>query len=181
QKNTRNTWLKEQWCIPKPRAACVARMEDVCDLYQESDAPMPPRVCVDERPCQLLGEGRAPLPMAVGHPARVDDAYTRHGTCHLFIMVEPFQDWRHLHVTLRRTTREFAHGMAELVDVHCPAAEKIRVVLDNLSTHTPAALYDVFPPAEARRRCGAEQHRTTAAVARRTHAVMSSSTAPPFK
>jgi hypothetical protein len=137
--------LKEQWCIPKPSAEFVARMEDVLDLYER------PRVCVDERPCQLLGEGRAPLPMVMGHPARVDYAYTRHGTCNLFSMVEPFQGWRHLHVTLRRTKREFAHYMAELVDVHVIAAEKIRVVLDHLRPHTPAALYDVFPPAEARR------------------------------
>jgi hypothetical protein len=82
---------------------------------------------------------------------RFDDAYTRYGTCNLFMMAEPFQGGRHLTVTSRRTMQEFAHCMAELVDVHFPEAEKIRVVLDNLSTHTPAALYDVFPPAHARR------------------------------
>jgi hypothetical protein len=66
-------------------------------------------------------------------------------------MVEPFQGWRHLNVTRPRTKLEFAQCMAELVDVHFPEAEYIRVVLDNLSTHTPAALYEVFPPADARR------------------------------
>jgi hypothetical protein len=76
---------------------------------------------------------------------------TRHGICHRFIMAEPFQGWRHLTVTPHRTTREFAQCMAALVEVHFPEAEKIRVVLDNLSTHTPAALYEVFPAAEARR------------------------------
>jgi hypothetical protein len=126
-------------------------MEDLLDLYEEPDDPQRPRVCCDERPCQLLGDGREPWPMAPGAPARVDYEYTRHGTCNLFIMVEPFHGWRHLTVTTRRTKQEFAHCMAELVDVHFPAAEKIRVVLDNLSTHTPAALYEAFPPAKARR------------------------------
>jgi hypothetical protein len=126
-------------------------MEDLLDLYEEPDDPKRPRVCFDERPCQLLGDGRAPLPMVAGHPERVDYEYTRHGTCNLFLMVEPFQGWRHLIVTQRRTKREFAHCMAELVDVHFPEAEKTRVVLDNLSTHTAAALYEVFPPTEARR------------------------------
>jgi hypothetical protein len=105
----------------------------------------------DERPCQLLADSREPLPMAPGSPMRFDYEYTRHGTCNLCIMAEPFQGWRHLTVTPRRTKQEFAQCMAELVDVHFPEAEKIRVVLDNLSTHTPAALYEVFPPADARR------------------------------
>ena len=126
-------------------------MEDLLDLYEEPDDPMHPRVCFDERPCQLLGDSREPLPMVPGHPRRVDYAYTRHGTCNLFMRAEPCQGWRHLTVTLRRTKQEFAHGMAELVDVHFPKAEKIRVVVDNLSTQTPVALYEVFPPADARR------------------------------
>ncbi len=126
-------------------------MEDLLDLYEEPDDPKRPRICFDERPCQLLADGREPLPMVPGHPARFDYEYTRPGTCNLFIMAEPFQGWRHLTVTPHRTKREFAQCMAELVDVHFPEAEKIRVVLDNLSTHTPAALYEVFPAAEARR------------------------------
>jgi hypothetical protein len=126
-------------------------MEDLLDLYEEPDDPTRPRVCFDERPCQLLADSRVALPLVPGAPARVDYEYTRHGTCNLFIMVEPFQGWRHLSATPRRTKREFAYCMAELVDVHFAEAEKIRVVLDNLSTHTPAALYEVFPPAEARR------------------------------
>ncbi len=126
-------------------------MEALLDLYEEPDDPTRPRVCFDERPCQLLGGCREPLPMVPGHPARFDYEYSRHGTCNLFMMVEPFQGWRQVTVTPRRTKREFAHCMRELVEVHFPEAEKIRVVLDNLSTHTPGALYEVFAPAEARR------------------------------
>jgi hypothetical protein len=126
-------------------------MEDRLDLYEASDDPKRPRVCVDARPCQLLGDGHAPLPMVAGHPARVDDEYIRHDPGHLCLMVEPFQGWRPLRVPPRRTKRECAYGMAALVDVHLPEAEKTRVVVDNLSTHTPAALYAVFPPTAARR------------------------------
>jgi hypothetical protein len=126
-------------------------MEDLLDLYEEPDDPTRPRVCFDERPCQLLADSRALLAMAPGHPLRCDDEYTRHSTCNLFMIAEPFQGWRHVTVTTQRTRREFAQCMAELVNGHFPAAEKIRVVLANLSTHTPGALYEVFPPAEARR------------------------------
>jgi hypothetical protein len=115
-------------------------MEDLLDLYEEPEDPERPRVCFDERPCQWLGESREPLPMVPGHPLRVDYEYTRHGTCNLCIMAEPFQGWRHLTVTPGRTKQEFAQGMAALVDVHFPEAEKIRVVLDNLSPPTGGAL-----------------------------------------
>jgi transposase len=151
KKNTRKPWLTEPWCIPKPSAEFVARMEDLLDLYEEPDDPQRPRVCFDERPCQLLADSREPRPMAPRYPMCCDYAYIRHGPCHLFIMAEPVQRWRHLRMTPPRTTQEFAQCMAELVDVHFPQAEKIRVVLDNLSTHTPAALYAVFPPAEVGR------------------------------
>jgi DDE superfamily endonuclease len=121
------------------------------DLYEAPADPTRPRVCVDERPCQVLGDGREPRPMVPEHPARVNDEDSRHGTCHLLMMVEPCQGWRQVTVTPRRTKREFAHGMRELVEVHCPEAEKIRVVLDHLSPHTPEALDEVLAPAEARR------------------------------
>jgi hypothetical protein len=126
-------------------------MEDLRDLDAEPDEPQRPRVCFDERPCQWLGASREPWPRLPAHPTRFDDAYTRHGTCHVFVRAEPFQGWRHLSVPPRRTTQECAQGMAELVDVHLPKAAQSRVVLDHLSTQTPAALYEVLPPADAGR------------------------------
>jgi hypothetical protein len=143
--------LKEHWCIPAASAEFVARREDLRDWYEDPDAPLRPRVGFDERPCQWLADRREPLPMIPEPPARFDDEDTRHGTCHLFSMVEPVRGWRQITVTPRRTKREFAYCMQERVAVHFPKAEQIRVVLDNLSTHTPGALYDVFPPADARR------------------------------
>jgi transposase len=129
----------------------VWRMEDVLDLYAEPYDPRRPVVCFDAQSYQLIAEVRVPLPAAPGRPERVDDEYRRQGTANLFLTFEPLAGWRHVEVTERRTSAEFAQQMPALVDVHYPDAERIAVVLDNLSTHSPAALYQAFPPAEARR------------------------------
>jgi hypothetical protein len=126
-------------------------MEDVLDLYAEPHDPRYPVVCFDEKLYQLVSEVREPLPVGPGQPARYDYEYRREGTCNLFMCFEPLQGWRHVQVTDRRTAQDFACCMRELVDVHFPQATVLRVVLDNLNTHTPAALYATFPPGEARR------------------------------
>ena len=108
-------------------------------------------VCFDELPVQLLANTRAPQPMAPDRAARVDYEYRRQGTANLFVCFEPLAGWRHVEVTARRTNKDFAEQMRALVDEHYPAAPVIAVVLDNLSTHSPAALYQAFAPAEARR------------------------------
>jgi hypothetical protein len=126
-------------------------MEDVLDLYAEPYDAQRPQVCLDERPCQLLEERVAPLPLAPGQPRRVDYAYERAGTCNLFMLFEPLGGWRNVKVTERRTKVDFAHCLKDLVDVHFPQAQVIRVVLDNLNTHTLGALYEAFPAEEARR------------------------------
>jgi DDE superfamily endonuclease len=124
-------------------------MEDVLDLCAEPYDPLYPLVCFDESPYQLVSEVRQPLPVAPGQPMRYDYEYRREGTCNLFMCFEPLQGWRHIQVTPRRTARDFAHCMRDPVDIHFPQATVISVVLDNLNTHTPAALYATFPPAEA--------------------------------
>ena len=126
-------------------------MEDILDLYAESYDPARPLICFDEFPYQLVAEKRLPLPLQPGKPARYDYEYRRMGTCNLFMFFQPLAGWRHVEVTKQRTKRDFAHCMKSLVDIHFPQAQVIRVVLDNLNTHTPAALYEVFEPAEARR------------------------------
>jgi transposase len=126
-------------------------MEDVLDLYAEPYNPDRPVVCFDELPYQLLDHVLAAQACAPGRPAREDDEYQREGTCNLFMSFQPLQGWRQVDVTAQRTSRDFAHQMQALVDVHFPDAERICVVLDNLNTHTPAALYQTFAPAEARR------------------------------
>ena len=137
--------------IPTVGAEFVCRMEDVLDLYAEPLDPARPVVCFDETSKQLVAETRAPLPMEPGKPERVDYEYERNGTANLFLVTQPLGAWRHVDVTDRRTKHDFARQMRDLVDRHFPDATTIRVVLDNLNTHTPAALYEAFPPAEARR------------------------------
>ena len=132
-------------------AGYVAAMEDVLDLYAEPADPTRPVVCFDERPVQLVAETRAPLPPEPGRPARHDYEYRRNGTCNVFAVLEPHTGWRHVEVTARRTAADFAEQMRALVDEDFPEATVVRVVLDNLNTHSAASLYAAFPPAEARR------------------------------
>jgi hypothetical protein len=138
-------------------------MEDVLDLYAEPYDPQRPQVCFDERPVQLLGEVYKPLPAQPGQVRRYDYEYERNGTANLFVLCQPLAGWRTVKATTQRKKIDFAVCMQELVDVHFPDAEVIRVVLDNLNTHTPAALYETFAPAEARRiLCKLEFHYTPA-------------------
>jgi len=139
------------WCIPKVDGEFVARMEDVLDLYGEAPDPLRPVICFDESPTQLIGEVRTPIPPAPGRPERYDNEYKRNGTANLFVFVDAHRSWRKVKVTDRRTNADFAACMRDLVDLHYPQADKIRVVLDNLSTHTAAALYQSLPAPEARR------------------------------
>ena len=113
--------------------------------------PRYPQVCFDERPVQLLGDVLAPLPLRPGQVRRYDHEYVRQGTANLFVMCQPLTGWREVKATQHRKKIDFAICMRELVDLHFPDAERIRVVLDNLNIHTPAALYEAFAPDEARR------------------------------
>ena len=144
-------WQKDMWCVPKIDGDYVARMEDVLDLYAEAPDPKRPVICFDESPTQLIGEARQPISATPGRPRRIDYEYRRNGTLNLFVFLDAHRPWRRVKVTERRTAADFALCMRELVDLHFPEAERIRVVLDNLSTHTPGGLYAVFPASEARR------------------------------
>jgi transposase len=144
-------WQKKMWCIPKVDADFVAHMEDVLDLYEEPPDASRPVVCIDETLKQLVADVKAPLPPRPDSVEKYDYHYRRNGTANLFVFVDRHRKWRHVKVTERKTNHDFAECMRDLVDVHYPSAQLIRVVLDNLSTHKPAALYDAFPPEEARR------------------------------
>lgn len=126
-------------------------MEDVLDIYARPYDPQWPQVCFDEHMVQLIAEKRLPLPAQAGRPERFDYEYRRNGTCNLFLFFQPLTGWREVRITDQRTKMDFAHCMKYLVEVLFPDAEKIVVVLDNLNTHTPAALYEAFEPAEAKR------------------------------
>jgi len=126
-------------------------MADVVDGSTRPYAPKRPQVCLDETSRQLLGEVAPPRPVAPGVPAREDDEDTREGVCTLVVVSEPLAGRRHGTVSDRRTRRDYAHVITDLVEVHAPEAEVLVLVQDNLTTPTPASLYEAFPPAEAKR------------------------------
>lgn len=132
-------------------AEFVYRMEDVLDIYHLSYDPNYPYVCFDESNKQLVAEKNIPVEAAPGQVARYDYAYQRNGVRNLFLFFSPLVSWRHVKVTEQRTHQEWADCMKDLVDEHFPQATRIRVIQDNLNTHNPAFLYEVFEPAEAKR------------------------------
>ena len=143
------------WCIPpKGSAEFVACMEDVLDVYHRPHDLLRPVVCMDETFKQLVGEVRAPLPLAPGRVERYDSVYVRHGVASLFLAFEPLAGWRNVAVTDTRTRGDWAHFIRELVDGRYRAAERVVLVMDQLNTHGVASLYEAFPPAEARRLAG---------------------------
>lgn len=144
-------WQEKMWCIPTVDAEYVYRMENILDLYASRADPLRPVVCFDESPVQLLLEKHKSIQTAPGRVQRVDYEYKRGGTANLFVFLDAHKPWRHVKVGTQRTAADFALCMKDLVDQHYPNAEKIRVVLDNLSTHKLSSLYKVFPAPEARR------------------------------
>jgi len=139
--------LKRQWCIPAQYSGeFVARMEDVLEVYALPYDEEVPVVCMDEQPCQLLGESLQPIPMKPGRPRKEDYEYVRQGTCSIFIFTEPLAAWRHVHASARRTKKDWALQIQELLEVYYPQAKRIRLVMDNLNTHAISSLYETFPP-----------------------------------
>lgn len=126
-------------------------MEDVLAVYHLPYDPDYPVVCMDESCKQLIGEVHEPIPCAPGRPTRVDDEYVRHGVAEIFMEVEPLAGKRHVAVTERRTKKDWAIQVQQMLDVRYPTAITVRLILDNLNTHSIASLYDAFPPEEARR------------------------------
>ena len=140
------------WCIPPDNdAEFVCAMEHVLAVYKRPLDASRPVVCFDEKSKQLVGGIAKTIPAAPGHVEGHDYEYIRNGTANLFMFVDPLHGWRHISVTSRRTKLDFAQQMKELVDVHCPHAEKITLVMDNLNTHRMSCLYEAFVPEVARR------------------------------
>lgn len=144
--------MKKCWCIPPDsNAAFVANMEDILDVYHRPYDASCPVICMDEKPYQLLGESREPVPMKLGNVRLEDSEYIRNGTCSIFIFTEPLTGWRSVAVLERRTKKDWAAQVAELLEVHYPDAPKVCLVMDNLNTHNISSLYEAFPASKARR------------------------------
>jgi hypothetical protein len=125
-------------------------MEDVLDVCHLPYNILCPVICADEKPYQLLGERREPIPMKPGSKRKVDNEYERMGTCSIFVMCEPLTGWTYTHARKQRTAEDWAYEIRDLLTVHFPNAPRIKLILDNLNTHVIASLYKVFPPKEAR-------------------------------
>ena len=125
-------------------------MEDILAVYARPYNPKFPVVCMDESSVQLIGEVHDPIPAAPGHPVLVDDEYVRNGVASIFMEVEPLGGKRKVKITERRTRIDWAHFIKEMLEERYPEAEKVVLVMDNLNTHSPASLYQAFPPEEAR-------------------------------
>jgi len=145
-------WLEKSWCIPpEADAEFVARMEDLLELYQLPYDRRFPVVGMDEMPKQLIAETRIPLPVREGHPRLYDYEYERKGVCNLFLFVEPLRGWRKVFVRDRRTKVDWAECVRVVLEEIYPKATCVRLVQDNLNTHTIGSLYEAFAPEEARR------------------------------
>ena len=126
-------------------------MEDVLEVYHLKYDPAYPVVCMDESSKQLIGEVRDPIPCKPGHPVRIDDEYIRNGVVEIFIEIEPLGGKRHVAITEHRTRKDWAMQIKGMLDERYPDATKVRLVMDNLNTHSIASLYETFEPQEARR------------------------------
>jgi hypothetical protein len=124
-------------------------MEDVLDVYARPRDPEIPVVCMDEKPYQLLGHAREPIPAAPGGDAKIDSEYVRCGTCSIFVWIEPLAGRRRVAARSQRTRIDFAHEVDRLLSVEYPDARKVVLVMDNLNTHTTGSLYEAFEPAKA--------------------------------
>lgn len=142
------------WCIQTIDAEYRKRMYDVLDLYEEEYDPESPLICFDEKPKQLLGDNRMPIPMKPGSSEKYDYEYVRNGTANVFMAVEFKAGKRVTQVTKRRTMVDFAQFMKILVDEEYPDVKNIRVVMDNLNTHKEKSFYEAFSEGEAKRILG---------------------------
>ena len=149
--NQLKPWQQKMWCVGQMDAAYIAQMEHILDVYAEPSCPERPLVNVDEAGKQLVGAVQAGTSMAPGQVSKLDYEYARKGEANIYLCFDRHRGWRHAKVTQTKKATDFAELMRELVDVHYPAAECVRVVLDNLNTHQPASLYRAFPAPEARR------------------------------
>jgi hypothetical protein len=141
----------EYWVIP-PEAdgEFTAAMEDVLDVYAQPYDPVCPVLCMDEQPVQLLKETRTPIPATRKHPRRVDYEYERAGTANIFMFAEPLAGWRDVAVRERKTKLDWAEEVARLLEGRYAPCPKVRLICDNLNTHTRGAFYERFPPERAR-------------------------------
>jgi hypothetical protein len=142
-------WLNEQWCIGQITGAFLWNMEDILYQYALPYDPLRPLICFDERPCFLIEDVGSILPMSPGKAKRYHYEYAKHGSCCVLLAFEPHTGFRYVEVRQRRTAVDYAQFMQNLLQQHYAHVEYIRLVQDNLNTHTPGSFYEVLVPEEA--------------------------------
>ena len=140
--------MKKTWCIAKFDAQCLARMEALLALYAAPYDPQRPVICYDERPCFLIGETVAALPMTTGKVVKEHYAYEKNGSCTLLAALEPLTGQRLGLVRAQRTKKEYTE-FCQALAAAWPEAQKIHLVQDNLNTHNASSFYEHLPAAEA--------------------------------
>jgi len=139
------------WCIKAGEdAAFVCQMESVLSAYKRPFDPKRPLVCMDETTKQCTREIRQPIPASVNHPQRYDGEYLRNGVGHLLLFYAPLENWRHVHVADNHKGVQWAECVRHLLEEVYPDADKVVLVMDNLSTHAGSSLYQAFAPAHAK-------------------------------
>ena len=134
---------------PEQNGSFVANMEMVLDVYKRPYDPRHPVVCMDESPKQLIAETKTPVAVLPGKPARHDYEYKRCGVCNIFMACEPLAGKRMVSITERKTKKDWSLFLDEIAESY-QMAEEITLVMDNLNTHTPGALYETFSPEKAK-------------------------------
>ena len=124
-------------------------MEDVLYQYQLPYDPDHPLLCFDECPCFLIGDVGSILPMSPGKAKRYHYEYEKNGSCCVFLAFEPHTGFRYVEVRPRRTAVDYAQFMQNLLAKHYAQVSSIRLVQDNLNTHTPGSFYQVLPASAA--------------------------------
>jgi len=142
-------WLSEQWCIGEITGDYLWHMEDILHQYHLPYDPRHPLICFDERPCFLIAAVGGILPLSPGQAKRYHSEYQKNGSCCVFLAFEPHTGFRSVEVRERGTAQDYAAFMQTLLARHDPEVESIRLVQDNLNTHTPGSFYEVLAPAEA--------------------------------
>ena len=151
KENELKPWQKKMWCLANMNAEYIAQMEHILDIYAEPADIKRPLINFDEAMKQLVSEVTPPVPMKPKHPQKQDYEYKREGMANIYLFFDRHNGWRKTKVTESKKAADFAHCMKDLVDIHYPQAEVIRVVMDNYNTHRAASLYKTFPAQEARR------------------------------
>lgn len=125
-------------------------MENVLTVYGQPSPAGRARICFDERPCQLLTDVVAPLPVKPGRAAKEDNEYIRQGTAVVLLAYDVDKGIRYTQTRKQRTKADYAEFMNHIITTHYGDVEYVDLIQDNLNTHKYGSFYEHLPLAQAR-------------------------------